>query len=187
MQQVKKQLQDAIAELKSGWGINEVKREDLAAVLEKVVAAVERAAQLPAQPAQPEYVGGVIVAVKIYSDEYPVPVESRSAPSNSIPAVYGSRDSNDAQLFMYSQYERRMYTYTNEGNPVSFEYRNHVILCGDTIATISLDDDGIPLGLRFFGSSPTFTNTDTQPHPSTSTTQTGYSNIPRAAARETNQ
>lgn len=47
MQQVKKQLQDAIAELKSGWGINEVKREDLAAVLEKVVAALDRAAQLP--------------------------------------------------------------------------------------------------------------------------------------------
>lgn len=47
MQQVKKQLQDAIADLKSGWGINEVKREDLAAVLEKVVAAVDRAAQLP--------------------------------------------------------------------------------------------------------------------------------------------
>lgn len=51
MQQVKKQLQDAIAELKSGWGINEVKREDLAAVLEKVVAAVDRAAQLPVAPA----------------------------------------------------------------------------------------------------------------------------------------
>lgn len=50
MQQVKKQLQDAIAELKSGWGINEVKREDLAAVLEKVVAALDRAAQLPVAP-----------------------------------------------------------------------------------------------------------------------------------------
>ena len=55
MQQVKKQLQDAIAELKSGWGINEVKREDLAAVLEKVVAALDRAAQLPVVP---EPVGG---------------------------------------------------------------------------------------------------------------------------------
>ena len=51
MQQVKKQLQDAIAELKSGWGINEVKREDLAAVLDKVVAALDRAAQLPVAPA----------------------------------------------------------------------------------------------------------------------------------------
>lgn len=51
MQQVKNQLQDAIAELKSGWGINEVKREDLAAILEKVVAAVDRAAQLPVAPA----------------------------------------------------------------------------------------------------------------------------------------
>ena len=47
MQQVKKQLQDAIKKLKSDWGINEVKREDLAAVLEKVVAALDRAAQLP--------------------------------------------------------------------------------------------------------------------------------------------
>ena len=55
MQQVKKQLQDAIAELKSGWGVNEVKREDLAAVLEKVVAALDRAAQLPVVP---EPVGG---------------------------------------------------------------------------------------------------------------------------------
>ena len=47
MQQVKKQLQDAIKKLKSDWGINEVKREDLAAVLDKVVAALDRAAQLP--------------------------------------------------------------------------------------------------------------------------------------------
>ena len=55
MQQVKKQLQDAIKKLKSDWGINEVKREDLAAVLEKVVAAWDRAAQLPVVP---EPVGG---------------------------------------------------------------------------------------------------------------------------------
>lgn len=51
MQQVKKQLQDAIKKLKAEWGINEVKREDLAAVLEKVVAALDRAAQLPVAPA----------------------------------------------------------------------------------------------------------------------------------------
>ena len=50
MQQVKKQLQDAIKKLKSDWGINEVKREDLAAVLDKVVAALDRAAALPVQP-----------------------------------------------------------------------------------------------------------------------------------------
>ena len=55
MQQVKKQLQDAIKKLKAEWGINEVKREDLAAVLEKVVAALDRAAQLPVVP---DSVGG---------------------------------------------------------------------------------------------------------------------------------
>lgn len=152
MQQVKKQLQDAIAELKSGWGINEVKREDLAAVLEKVVAALDRAAQLPEQPAQPEYVGGVIVAVKKYSDEYHTPVVNERAPSDSIPVLYGSRDSNNAQLLMFSPSERKMYTLTNEAQPVSFEYRNHVILCGDTIVTFEHDDNGHPLGLRFSGS-----------------------------------
>ena len=55
MQQVKKQLQDAIKKLKAEWGINEVKREDLAAILEKVVAAVDKAAQLPVVP---DSVGG---------------------------------------------------------------------------------------------------------------------------------
>lgn len=152
MQQVKKQLQDAIAELKSGWGINEVKREDLAAVLEKVVAALDRAAQLPAQPAQPEYVGGVIVAVKIYSEEHLLPVESLTAPSGSIPVLYGSRDSNDAQLLMLSPSGLKLYSYVNGDTPVSHEYRNHVILCGDTIVMFEHDENGRPLGLRFFGS-----------------------------------
>ena len=54
MQQVKKKLQDAIKKLKADWGINEVKREDLAAVLDKVVAALDRAAQLPVAPAPAE-------------------------------------------------------------------------------------------------------------------------------------
>lgn len=47
MQQVKKQLQDAIKELKSEWGIQNANREKLASILEKVSAAVDRAAALP--------------------------------------------------------------------------------------------------------------------------------------------
>lgn len=156
MQQIKQELQKTIAQLKSEWGINNFSLQDLAAILEKVVAAVDKSAQLPVAPAKTDFEGGVIVAVKIYSDEYPVLVESRTAPSNSIPALYGSRDSNDAQLLMYSPYERRMYTSMNGDTPVSYEYRNHVILCGDSIATFEHDDEGKPLGLRFFGSTPTF-------------------------------
>ena len=152
MQQVKKQLQDAIAELKSGWGINEVKREDLAAVLEKVVAAVDRAAQLPAQPAQPEYVGGVIVVEKKYVEGSGIPIEPMDAPSDSIPVLYGSRGSSDAQFLMFSPSERRMYTYTSAGFPLSYEFNNYVLLCGDSIVMLRYDRDGNPLELRTFGS-----------------------------------
>lgn len=58
MQQIKKELQQTIAKLKGEWGINNFSLQDLASILEKVVAAVDKAAQLPAVPAQPEYAGG---------------------------------------------------------------------------------------------------------------------------------
>ena len=152
MQQVKKQLQDAIKKLKPEWGINEVKREDLAAVLEKVVAALDRAAQLPEQPAQPEYVGGVIVAGKKYADGPGIPIENMAAPSDSIPVLYGSRGSNSPQLLMFSPSNRKMYTFSDKGKPVEYEYRNHVILCSDNIVTFEHDDNGRPLGLRIISS-----------------------------------
>lgn len=132
MQQVKKQLQDAIAELKSGWGINEVKREDLAAVLEKVVAALDRAAQLPVAPAKTDFEGGVIVVVKKYSDEEHFSVEDGNAPLGSIPVLYGTRGSDDPQILMYNKSSRKMYRYTNEGRPVREEYKNSVFLCGES-------------------------------------------------------
>lgn len=152
MQQVKKQLQDAIKKLKSDWGINEVKREDLAAVLEKVVAALDRAAQLPVAPVQPEYVGGVIVAEKKYADGSGFPIEYMAAPSDSIPVLYGSRGSRDAQFLMFSPSERKMYRYTSAGNTLSYEFNNHVLLCGDSIVMLRYDRDGNPLELRTFGS-----------------------------------
>ena len=153
MQQVKKQLQDAIKELKSEWGINEVKREDLAAVLDKVVAALDRAAQLPAQPAQPAYVGGVIVAEKKYAEGSGIPIEDAwGAPSDSIPVLYGSRGSSDAQFLMFSPSTRRMYRSTSAGNPLSYEFNNQVVLCGNSIVMLRYDRDGNPLELRTFGS-----------------------------------
>lgn len=110
MQQVKKQLQDAIAELKSGWGINEVKREDLAAVLEKVVAAVERAAQLPVVP---EPVGGVIHG-RILSDREVDYQPIEEAPDGAVPAYM--RDSN-LQGFLVGFYdEEKRYLYTQDKN-----------------------------------------------------------------------
>ena len=51
MQQIKKELQQTIAKLKGEWGINNFSLQDLAAILEKVVAAVDKAAQLPVVPA----------------------------------------------------------------------------------------------------------------------------------------
>lgn len=155
MQQVKKQLQDAIKKLKSDWGINEVKREDLAAVLEKVVAALDRAAQLPVAPvapAKPAYVGGVIVAEKIYAEGAGIPIEDKAAPPDSIPVLYGSRGSSDPKFLMFSPSDRRLYRYTSAGNFLSSEFNNQVILCEENLVMLKFDDDNNPLGLRVFGS-----------------------------------
>ena len=152
MQQVKKQLQDAIKKLKSDWGINEVKREDLASVLEKVVAALDRAAQLPVTPVKPEYVGGVIVAEKKYQEGPGFLIEAKAAPPDCIPVLYGSRGSSDAQFLLFSPYDLKMYRYTSAGNPLSYEYNNQVVLCGDSIVMLRYDRDGNPLELRTFGS-----------------------------------
>lgn len=152
MQQVKKQLQDAIAELKSGWGINEVKREDLAAVLEKVVAALDRAAQLPVPPAKTDFEGGVIVAVKKYSDEESFSIEDGNAPKGSIPALYGPRGSSNPQFLMYNTYSRKMYRYTNEGRSVHDEYKNSVFLCSDSFIMFGHDSNGGALSeIRYMG------------------------------------
>lgn len=152
MQQVKKQLQDAIKKLKAEWGINEVKREDLAAVLEKVVAALDRAAQLPVAPAKTDFEGGVIVSVKKYSDEESFSIEDGNAPRGSIPVLYGPRGSSDPQILMYNTFSRKMYRYTNEGRSVHDEYKNSVFLCGDSFLMFGHDSQGVALSeIRIMG------------------------------------
>ena len=112
MQQVKKQLQDAIKNLKSDWGINEVKREDLAAVLEKVVAALDRAAQLPVVP---EPVGAVIHGI-ILSDSDVDYQPTGEAPDGAVPAYM--RDSHLQGFFVgfYDEENRYLYTKDKNGN-----------------------------------------------------------------------
>ena len=142
MQQVKKQLQDAIAELKSGWGINEVKREDLAAVLDKVVAALDRAAQLPGAPVQPKYVRGIIVAVKMYSGEGTGYVHDGNAPLGSIPALYGERGSSEPKILMYDEVSGDLYTHTNNGKNAHDEYKKNIFFCEGNLLMFSRFVDG---------------------------------------------
>lgn len=142
MYQVKKQLQDAIKKLKSDWGINEVKREDLAAVLEKVVAALDRAAQLPVAPVQPAYVGGVIVAEKKYADEEGISIKDSNAPLGCIPVLYGQRGSDSPELLMYDESSGNIYRYTGNGNTVRDEYKNHIFLCESNILMFNRFDGG---------------------------------------------
>lgn len=112
MQQVKKQLQDAIAELKSGWGINEVKREDLAAVLEKVVAAVDRAAQLPVVP---KPVGGVIHG-RILSDSDVDYEPAEEAPDGAVPAYKRNSNMQGFSVGFYDEEKRYLYMKDKNGN-----------------------------------------------------------------------
>ena len=112
MQQVKKQLQDAIKKLKSDWGINEVKREDLAAVLDKVVAALDRAAQLPVAPVP---VGGVIHgSILSYSDVDYEPTEE--APDGAVPAYMRSSNLQGFAVGFYDEENRYLNTKDKNGN-----------------------------------------------------------------------
>ena len=142
MQQVKKQLQDAIKKLKSDWGINEVKREDLAAVLDKVVAAVERAAQLPVAPVKTEFEGVVIAARKEYSGDRAPGISDGNAPLGSIPTLYGQAGSSEPQILMYDEVSRTMYRHTNNGKTAYDEYKNNLFLCAGEIIMFSRDLDG---------------------------------------------
>lgn len=133
MQQVKKQLQDAIKKLKSDWGINEVKREDLAAVLEKVVAAVERAAQLPvAGPA-------VIEGYTIRYNSTPNIIEGR-APVGAKPALgvsyngSGSSDETGAYYVFFDAETKKSYSKNSEGINASDFIRGKILCDGMTIS-----------------------------------------------------
>lgn len=89
MQQVKKQLQDAIKKLKAEWGINEVKREDLASVLEKVVAALDRAAQLPvAEPQTSDFDKYFCRTAVGMQEDYQGEIQEGNCTYDSYPAVY---------------------------------------------------------------------------------------------------
>ena len=129
MQQVKKQLQDAIKKLKSDWGINEVKREDLAAVLEKVVAALDRAAQLPvAGPA-------VIEGYTIRYNSTPNIIEGR-APVGAKPALGVSYDGSTSLNATGSYYvffdaeTKKSYSQNSEGINAS-DFMKGKILCDE--------------------------------------------------------
>lgn len=131
MYQVKKQLQDAIKKLKSDWGINEVKREDLVAVLEKVVAAVERAAQLPvAGPA-------VIEGYTIRYNSTPNIIEGR-APFGAKPALGVSYNGSESQNKTGAYYvffdadTKKSYSQNSEGINASDFIRDKILCDGMT-------------------------------------------------------
>lgn len=112
MQQVKKQLQDAIKKLKAEWGINEVKREDLAAVLDKVVAALDRAAQLPVVP---EPFGGVIHG-RILSDSDVDYEPTGEAPDGAVPAYKRNSNRQGFSVGFYDEEKRYLYMKDKNGN-----------------------------------------------------------------------
>ena len=116
MYQVKKQLQDAIKKLRSDWGINEVKREDLAAVLDKVVAALDRAAQLPEPDGGGDF-GLCFLRVDVIGRDFSVPInKNENATVWSTPAVkITSAPSMQVQAGFFDSLSRIFYIKDNNG------------------------------------------------------------------------
>lgn len=106
MQQIKQELQKTIAQLKSEWGINNFSLQDLAAILEKVVAAVDRAAQLPVVP---ESVGGVIRGIVLKESD--IEYESLlDAPYAALPAFLKRTSQPGFSLGFYNPDNSYFYT-----------------------------------------------------------------------------
>lgn len=141
MQQVKKQLQDAIKKLKSEWGINEVKREDLAAVLEKVVAALDRAAQLPVAPAPAglDFDKYFCRAVVVGRGQFQM--EDRNATETCYPAI-GVVETNPLQAYdgFFGPMSRNLYTRNQNG--LSFEEVVNGRMCYNRKSFFYLGGDG---------------------------------------------
>ena len=112
MQQIKKELQQTIAKLKGEWGINNFSLQDLAAVLEKVVAAVDKAAQLPVVPAS---VGGVIHG-RILSESDVDYQPTEEAPDGAVPAYMRYSNLQGFSVGFYDQENRYLFNKDKDGN-----------------------------------------------------------------------
>lgn len=141
MYQVKKQLQDAIKKLKADWGINEVKREDLAAVLDKVVAALDRAAQLPLAPApagrdfDKHFCRAVVVGFGEFQRE------DRNATGTCYPAI-GVVQTGPLQAYDGFFEPRTRNLYTRNQNGLSFEEVTNGRMCYNRKSFFYLGGDG---------------------------------------------
>lgn len=155
MQQIKKELQQTISKLKGEWGINNFSLQDLASILEKVVAAVDKAAQLPAVPAKPEYVGGVIYAMTLRGLSNEINVRYEKAPSGSVPAIYNRDGGDGPRLVMYRPSDNTAYSLTEQGEDVYSAYMHSIILCEHGIVSYEHD---------FLGRSGPLTKVETTPY-----------------------
>ena len=147
MQQIKKELQQAIAKLKGEWGINNFSLQDLAAILEKVVAAVDKAAQLPVVPAS---VGGVKI-VEGYTLKYRAepPMSEGNAPSTAKPAL--GLDGNNRVVQVFFDKDTQSSYYRNfEGVSALDFFMDKILSDGYSLNYVSFRE-GTEVIVRAFG------------------------------------
>ena len=137
MQKIKQELQKAIAQLKGEWGINNFSLQDLAAILEKVVAAVDKAAQLPVVP---DSVGGGVKIVEGYTLTYRAAPEifDYNAPTTAKPAI-GISNGNIIRVFFDAD-SKRSYSRNNEGEFALEFFRDKILCDGNTLNYIAYLD-----------------------------------------------
>lgn len=144
MQQIKQELQKTIAQLKSEWGINNFSLQDLAAILEKVVAAVDKAAQLPEAKSIPNYYGYVMKGKTIYSERISFCPEYERAPEDAVAAVATHMGGSDKFCIGLYDYSTGIFYNLDHNGKQFFMTNNALILHTDKEVYFLKEDTSTP-------------------------------------------
>lgn len=143
MKQVKQELQEAIKKLKSEWGIQNANRQKLASILEKVSAAVDRAAALPLPDGGGDF-ELCFIRVDVIDPLADFTISAEDAPVGCNPAV---RITNRPPMVIeggfFNPSTRYFHTRNSEGSDFETFRGNKVLYNGKTVFIPKYAENGL--------------------------------------------
>lgn len=150
-QQEKEQIQTLVSNIKNATEQRPVRASDLGNVLEKIVAAVDKAAQLAEANSLPNYAGLVMRGITIYSDRVSYyPSSSGRAPETAVPAVATFMGHDTFSIGLYDYSTGIFHNYDHNGNQF-FMTNNALILHTNKEVYFLKEDPSTPNSYYLYG------------------------------------